>query len=170
MSELQIGDRVQWEEDGEFLGGVVHLVIPPAKKRDNTFYFISAEERAKMSPSVVVHWDDDTAESYNTYETCLTPEDNELEREFRIKATQVKKQIDQKLKEASDALQAATDLSEEHGIPFYASCSELGQSYYPDTFEEKYREIDSDFAAGITGASVNSDFRSGGWEHSAVCY
>ena len=98
-------------------------------------------------------------------------EPTELEKEFEKIANDAQTKIDEKLKEAGQALEEAMKISEESGVPFSSDISFLSQSYIPTSFKKKYPELSIEFVTSVTGAytSYNDDFSYGGWEHSAVC-
>lgn len=167
MSDLEVGAEVQlvdYETD-EVYDGVITTIIAPARQRPANEWDYTEEELADTVTMANVKYDDGSEETINI--EALQERDSELEREFRVSASKALKQIHVKLEEASDALAAAVDLSEKYGIPFSTQISFLGQSYTPDSLEEKFEDLDKDFVNCITGAS--NEYGYAGWEHSAVC-
>jgi hypothetical protein len=63
----------------------------------------------------------------------------------------------------------AEKLSDEHGIPFGSNISPLSQSYFPNSFREKFPDLDLD-SEEIQELVGYSEYYEGGWEHSAVCW
>lgn len=164
------GGRCQWidRDNDEVTGGTVETVIPPKRMRVNDYWNTSKyseTEREEMITYAVVKWDDNTTDTVDMDD--LDVEDTPLEREFRLKANEVLAEIHRKCSEGARLLSEAVKLSEEHGIPFHPEISFLGQSYFPNSFEEKYKGVDRDLVYSITDAS--SEYGYGGWEHSDVC-
>jgi hypothetical protein len=112
-----------------------------------------------------VKWDDNTTDCVDVED--LDPEDTQLEREFRTSATSVLDEIQKKVAAGAKLLEEAVALSEAHGIPFNSEISFLGQSYFPESFQEKYGDVNSDIVYAITEAT--SEYGDAGWEHSDVC-
>jgi len=54
-------------------------------------------------------------------------------------------------------------------LPFSANVSPLSQSYFPESFVDKFSDLDSDTVYDITGAYTSYYHDGAGWEHSAVC-
>lgn len=73
--------------------------------------------------------------------------------------------IEAKLSQASALLDEAIAISEEHGIPFYASVSELGQQYTPASFKKLWGKVDDKVLEDLDVYPGEYD----GWTHSAVC-
>lgn len=90
----------------------------------------------------------------------------DLEKEFKATAESVTKKISVKLALASKFLSEAVALSEKYGIPFDTNISFLSQSYLPDSFEDKYPEVDTELVEELTGVY---DMEYSGWQHSQVC-
>lgn len=90
---------------------------------------------------------------------------SELEKTFAKVANDIIPQIEEKLAAAMKLLGEAEELSEEHGVPFYSNISPLGQSFRPESFAEKFSEVDSDVVYDLTESYGEYD----GWQHSAVC-
>lgn len=168
MSDFKVGDRVQWvdRDTEEVTGGLIESTIPPKRMKVtdwwNTSKYTEAE-REEMITYANIKWDDNTSDSVDIDD--LDAEDTPLEREFRLAADSVLAEIRIKLAQSAKLLSEAVKLSEEHGIPFNAEVSFLGQSYTPNSFEEKYDGISSDLVYEITEASGEY----AGWEHSDVC-
>jgi hypothetical protein len=101
-----------------------------------------------------------------TKESKMTEADS-IEKEFEELVNAHKDEIDAKVREASKALSEAVELSEKYGIPFRPSISFLRNSYFPESFDEKFSELDSEIVSDLTGAW--REYSDGGWEHSAVC-
>jgi hypothetical protein len=96
----------------------------------------------------------------------LDVRDSELERAFRLAVPEAMEKIDHKIAIASKALSEACEISEKYGIPFSSYISFLSQGYKPESFEEKYGDVNGDIVSSLTD---NSNEYSG-WQHSAVCY
>lgn len=94
--------------------------------------------------------------------------ESELEQEFRKLVDNKFNLINAKLNQANQLIDEAISISEEYGIPFSSSLSQVGQSYYPNSFRKKFPDLDIDFVSEVTG-SYHNDPEYGGWEHSAVC-
>lgn len=119
-----------------------------------------------------------------------------VEDDFKAAVAKIGAEIDIELSVASAAILRAEKLSEEHGIPFYAWVSPLGQAYRPTTFEEKWsKKLNDELeakraerkAAGLPALEWgdenyiaedtdellgNLDISLGeydGWQHSSVC-
>lgn len=165
--QFEVGDRVQHEEeDGSIDLGTITSITPATKEWESGFYNWSKEDQAATITYAVVKWDSDNEiEQYNI--DGLQAEDTELERQFRTTVRSVQEKIDEELQEAQDAIYRATKLAEEHGIPFSAGVSPLGNTYYPDSFSEKYGDLDREFVQGIT--DTYNEYGNSGWKHSAVC-
>lgn len=93
----------------------------------------------------------------------------DLEAEFEVVAQEAKAKINEKLQVAIKALNEATDIADEYGVPFYSNISELGQNYVPSTLAEKYKGIPQNIVEEATGVYVNEDLYGRGWERSALC-
>jgi hypothetical protein len=75
--------------------------------------------------------------------------------------------INAKLSQASKLLGEAITIAEEHGIPFESNISELGQTYTPESFKEKWNLGKRDPV--LVDLGIYIDEYACGWEHSAVC-
>lgn len=89
-----------------------------------------------------------------------------LELEFKKVVENHQSEIDEKLKEAADALDKAVELSEKYGIPFYSRVSPLGQCFYPDSFGDKFSDVSRDLVQEL--CETYSEYENS-WDHSAVC-
>lgn len=167
MRNFSVGDRCQWEDrdTSEVTGGTVESVTPPKVMKPNNWWSYTEEQQKDFITYATVKWDDSTTDTVDMED--LDPEDSELEREFRLKANDVLTQIREKCAASAKLLGEAVALSEKHGIPFNSEVSFLGQSYFPNSFKDKYDGVDSDLVYAITDAS--SEYGYGGWEHSDVC-
>jgi hypothetical protein len=171
-NSFSVGERCQWEDrdTNEVFNGTVSSIIPSKRVKPKDWWDTSKYTQADLDDMVTyanVTWDDGTEDAVDIDD--LDSEDSELERQFRTTVNSVSDQIHKKLDEASAALSEAVALSEKHGIPFSASVSFLGQSYFPTSFPGKFGELDSDFVSGITGAYTEYYGEGVGWEHSDVC-
>lgn len=92
-----------------------------------------------------------------------------LEDEFTELVTKHKQEIEAMLREASDALDEAVQLSEEYGIPFNSQISFLSQGYTPTSFKDKFDKLDHEMVCDLTGCYPGGEYGGDGWEHSAVC-
>jgi hypothetical protein len=95
-------------------------------------------------------------------------EETELEKQFKETVESVQKQIKEKMEVARFAIREAVSLAEQHGVPFYANISPLGQTYWPSSFYGKFGKLDSDVVFDIASAWTD-EVEYGGWQHSAVC-
>ena len=95
---------------------------------------------------------------------------NQLEEEFVALMDSVGEEIAAQIKIATEALRKATELSDQHGIPFYANVSELGQPYVPYSFTDKWKGLDKNLVASYTEVHPGdlSDYNNG-WSTSQVC-
>jgi len=93
---------------------------------------------------------------------------SELEKEFLAAKEQAEKEINEKLEVASKALTEAEQISEKYGVPFYSNVSFLSQTYTPNSFSEKFGELDKDWLWEIADSYYPDDDYPG-WQHSAVC-
>lgn len=96
----------------------------------------------------------------------LKMSENKLEEEFKALLDTVGKEIDEKVSAAAKLLDEAIDLSDKHGVPFYSPVSNLGQSYCPTSFTDKFSSLDSDNVRELTEVY---DLEGYGWEHSDIC-
>ncbi len=90
-----------------------------------------------------------------------------LEKEFLKTQEVFSLQLQAKIEEAEKALCEAVELSEKYGIPFESGVSFLSNTYTPETMEDKFPELDTEWLAevgGVCGAGEGY-----GWQHSAVC-
>ena len=167
MSNFSVGERCQWvdRDTDEVTGGTVDSIIPPKEMKPNDYWRYPKSKQEDFITYAVVKWDDGTTDTVDMDD--LDVEDSPLEREFRLAANVHLKEIMAKANQASALLSEAVALSEKYGIPFNPDVSFLGQSYFPNSFEEKYKGVDSDLVYSITNAS--SEYGYGGWEHSDVC-
>ena len=97
-------------------------------------------------------------------------ENPELEAAFQKVADAHMHQIEEQLEIAAKAIAKAEKIAEKYGLPFQASVSPLSQSFTPESFWEKFGDLDSDFVMDITDAYLGEEHGEAGWEHSAVCY
>lgn len=104
------------------------------------------------------------------------PMESPLAKEFDQHCQSIGKQISEKLAIARQALKDATDLADQHGVPFHAGISPLRNSYVPKNFpgKSKFAKLDQEVIceiAGVYGEYITDMFDSsyGGWLHSAVC-
>lgn len=161
MSEntFAVGDRVQVVEDDELITGTIQLLF-------------SKEEEDGSVEYASVHWDGLAEDELEDWELdLLEPEgtQDELEVEFQKVYEKHADQIHEQLEIASKAIAKAEKIAEKYGIPFSASVSPLGQSYFPASFPEKFRELSLNFVSDLTGAYSEYANDGCGWEHSAVC-
>lgn len=147
-SEMQVGTRIQMGEDEDVEKGVV---IGNALKDGDEV--------------IAVEWDNGSLGKVNVND--VQPEEDSLEQEFREVAESIGNQIYTLLQDARAKVKQAVELSEQHGIPFNASVSLLGNTYYPRTFEEKWGELDRYLVYDLTKAY--NEYGDAGWSHSAVC-
>ncbi len=91
-----------------------------------------------------------------------------FEKEFQECLNMNKEKIEQKLREASDALDEACGLSEKFGIPFHSNVSEISQCYIPSGLKDKWPDVPQEFIDEATDTWDEWGY-GGGWQHSAVC-
>lgn len=165
MSEWKTGDRVQAEQGDVIKVGEVLSVETHEVERSRLDYYTRKETKYTETEikCVNVKWDDGEVESLSQYH--IHAEDTDIERQYRIACADAQRRIDEKLAIASAALDEAVAISEETGVPFSAYISPLSQSYLPNSFSEKFPELDSLFANDLAGAYGEYE----GWQHSAVC-
>jgi hypothetical protein len=96
----------------------------------------------------------------------MSERNTELEKEFLKAKEEAEKEIQKYVDEASHALRKAVKASENYGIPFYSHISFLSNTYTPRSYDEKWSEVDQDWASDV--ADIYSDGYPG-WQHSAVC-
>lgn len=168
MNEWKVGDRVQTDKDNVIKVGVITAVDSKeveVSRHDWRNRKVITDTELEII-SLDVKWDDGVEQrgldKYSVYR-----EDSKVEREFRLAVQDASKKIKEKVALARKALQEAVEISEETGIPFRAGVSPLGNSYIPESINEKFPEIDSEFYSEITDAY--SEYGEPGWAHSAVC-
>ncbi len=171
--EWKVGDRVQWSEWKERVEtihtGAITALITATREKPNYGYYNRnrVPEMETYVEKVTVKWDDGEEETLNQYD--VYPEDSPLEREFRLKAPEVLKLIDEKLAIAGKAISEAEAIAEEHGIPFSAGVSPLGQNYLATTFPSKWDGVSKEVVESVTETyAEHGEYY--GWQHSAVCY
>lgn len=166
FNKCKVGELVQIDNrDNNPRDGVISALIPAKKERPTKYWEAPKEDYELWKTFITVKFEDGQEETFDSY--SVSPRDSELERTFRTVAGPVMAQINAKLDEANAALSEAEKIADEHGIPFYAGISPLSQGYTPESFQEKYGEVDNDIVSDVTGCGDNSD---AGWKHSAVCY
>lgn len=94
-------------------------------------------------------------------------DNSELEKEFRALVEEKQMLITAKLNAANQLIEEAIAISEESGVPFDGSVSQISQSYYPMSFRKKFSDLDKDVVENITG--TYSEYDHVGWAHSSVC-
>lgn len=95
-----------------------------------------------------------------------------LEEEFDELSDCILDEIKMHLHNAEEALSRAVQLSNENGIPFSSGISFIWQTYIPNSYYDKFLQIDPEYVETLTGVWVNSepdDYKKIGWEHSAIC-
>lgn len=156
--KFALGDRVQLrEEDEETLVGEIKGLR-------------STEENGETINLADVLWDvyTETEECYvDTLE--VEGQEDELEVEFKKVAEAHMDEIEDQLEIAAKAIVRAQEISEEHGLPFYAGVSPLSQTYTPGSFYSNFSELSRDFVYNLTEAFPGGEYGQEGWEHSAVC-
>jgi hypothetical protein len=169
MSNFVVGDRVQRGDGdtGEITGGTITIIIPPKRMKTNNYWSLSQLEKDEMTTYAHIKWDDGQEAVIDV--DVLDREDSQMEREFRTKAVEISKEIDQKLRVASTALREAVEISEKHGIPFHANISSLRQGYTPESLYTLFPKIDKEFINTLTDVFNEYDGHVG-WQHSRVCY
>jgi hypothetical protein len=170
MAHWKIGDRCQTEnKDGIKVGVIADVRTEEVERtRYNHNYVYGSRGREEkyyetVTKEVTVKWDDGAEEKFSPYH--IHAEDTAMERAFRVTCDEAQARINQKLKEAMDALTEAENISEETGIPFSSGISPLGQSYVPSTLDQKHPDIDREFINSVTDSYGEYE----GWQHSAVC-
>jgi uncharacterized protein (DUF302 family) len=94
--------------------------------------------------------------------------ETDLEKEFERVFDEVHPQIQDKLAQAAKLIREAEALSEKHGIPFRPKEEIMfcRPSYLPDSLNEKFPDLDSEFWNAVTDAWAY-DYQ--GWQQSQVC-
>ena len=95
-----------------------------------------------------------------------------LEKEFQDLIDSVGTEIEGKLEQAKLLLKEAVKLSEENGVPFYSPVSILGETYIPSSFVDKFKALNVDSIAELTGIpaeDLEQNRYGRGWNHSQVC-
>ena len=97
--------------------------------------------------------------------------DNQLEQDFIQLMDDVGEQIKAHMQQALKSLNAATDLADQYGLPFYAVVSGLGQSYVPFSFNTQWNSLDKDLVASYTEVHPDdlTDRYTNGWQLSEIC-
>jgi hypothetical protein len=152
-SEVQLGLRVRLDYNFAMRGVII------------------ATEHRHGSDYIVVEWgDDNRVEPEHIRNLVVMPEsDGSLEKEFENLIDSVGEQIKAHIKTAHQALLLATDLADVHGIPFFTQVSEIGQSYVPHSFRDKWLNLDPNYVADLTEIVVEELINNGGWNTSSVC-
>lgn len=161
MSEhnFAVGDRVQYrdEDEGEILVGEIKSLL-------------SKEEDGETINCAMVMWDSEgDVEEWDVELLEPEGEEDELEAEFKKVAEAHMDEIEDQLEIAAKAIAKAQEISEEHGLPFYASVSPLSQTFTPGSFYANYSELSRDFVYNLTEAFPGGEYEQEGWEHSQVC-
>lgn len=171
MSDWKVGDRVQTDKDDQIRVGAITAVETEQVERTRRDYSYGYGARSReekymetVIKSISVKWDDGE-EQTGLGEYDVYPEDSEVEREFRLALNGAQARIDAEMEKAWAAIQAAVKISEETGIPFSAGVSPLSQSYIPNSLQEKFPGVSSEFYSELAGAYGEYE----GWQHSAVC-
>lgn len=131
---------------------------------------IIATSSRKNKEDIIVEWQDGECCSINLTEIEEIPtSDGRLENEFEELVSTIGEEIHAKVKQAEGLLYEACALADKHGIPFFTNVSLLGQPYVPESFKNKWKELDHDFVTNVTevaGYDLGSAY---GWSHSQVC-
>lgn len=157
---LAIGDRVQFTEDQHDNGSTGTIDSLCMDTEDGV-----------ETPCANVLWDDAHETEMHSLSILMLvpPERAALEVEFRAAVDEVSEMIQSKLNMAATLIAEAEKISEETGVPFSASVSPLGQSYFPASFSKKYGKLGHDFVTDLTGAWTEYWSEGAGWQHSDVC-
>jgi len=119
---------------------------------------------------VIVEWEDGTVDPINPSRLEELPvSDGKLEKEFESLADTVGVEIQSKIDEAERLIAEACALADESGLPFFTNVSVVGQPYVPETFQNKWRDLDRDFVANLTEVATSDLSSAYGWQHSQVC-
>jgi hypothetical protein len=165
---LKAGSRVQHHDRvaNKVSVGVIKQVIPATQEKR---YFqklgeapITDQDRREMENWFLIEWDGGVVEEVAQW--ICTPEDNELERQYRSAYLEANASIQEKLAQAAKLLDEAEKISEETGVAFDSCLSPLPQSYRPASQSEKWNGLNQEFISSITGAYNEGS----GWEHSQV--
>jgi len=99
-----------------------------------------------------------------------TEDQKSIEAEYRKTVKKFLPKIEAKLSQAEKLINEATDIADEHGIPFYGICP-LSQQYTPEGVPTLHDDVDCNqkLFEEITGCSPDSEYGNTGWEHSASC-
>jgi hypothetical protein len=164
-NNFNVGDLVQYTDDTRIFDCVLdEIVLATAPVPEGTkIWRCDLYDTNDFLDVAKVTLEDGSKKSVNL--NFLTPRDSSLEREFRLAETEASRKIDEYLDQARSAINSAVEISEQYGIPFSSSISEIGQRFTPQSFSAKFEDLDQDFLDSfdiyVPGYS--------GWEHSAVC-
>lgn len=112
-------------------------------------------------------YDDDNEEE--TESELSDEEQAALEEKFQKAYEKASSKINKQLEIAREAISKAEEISEEYGIPFCSDITPLSMSYRPESYSEKWGDLDGDLNE-LTGGEIYSLPEYEGWEHSAVCW
>lgn len=166
-NDWKAGDRVQtYDKNGDIKVGAVDSLVTETRERQEYGGWSRVPKTVTETflSEVKVKWDNGEEESLKPYQ--LRPEDNELERQFRLAVPDAHKRIQEKIALAEKYLAEAVDISEETGIAFSAGISFLSQSYKPASFSDKFPDVSEELMQEVTDSYCEYE----GWQHSAVCY
>lgn len=95
--------------------------------------------------------------------------ETDLEKEFEKIFDEIHPQIQEKLAAAARLIDEAEALAEEHGVPFRPEKTIMfcRPSYIPQSMQEKFPDLDSDFWTQVCDAWGGYDYE--GWQQSQVC-
>jgi hypothetical protein len=94
--------------------------------------------------------------------------DNQLEKEFKVLAESIGKEIDDKVAEAAKLLNEAVSLSDRFGIPFRSPISQIDQAYVPTSFKVRFNTLDKEMVCKMLEMYKDELNYARGWRHSQV--
>lgn len=142
--------------------------VMPAKEMptlSSNFYKLSKKEQDEYYLRYKVEYEDGRIEIGNQF--SYIKRDTEVEREFRAFVSSVEAKINEKLDQAAKLIYEAENISEEYGIPFDSSVSLVGNTYVPESKENKTFPVSEDFFNSVTAEYTNEYGEFSGWQKSS---
>lgn len=98
----------------------------------------------------------------------MSDNEKQLENEFLTLCSTIGEEIRSKVEQAEKCIAEACQLADRHGIPFYSEVSELGQSYVPNLFNERFHSLDQKTVAELLDMRTWDLDHWRGWKHSQI--